>query len=81
MDVQNPALIRTLLLGLANECPRGDSCSNCHLLEKRRLPYADKKEWIRSLQDDELCAIYAEHCRCIDDGRSEDGDAQVFASV
>ncbi len=65
MNVENPALIRTLLLGLTSECPRGDDCSSCPLLEKRKFSYPQKKDWIRSLGDDDLKAIYAEHCSCL----------------
>lgn len=70
METSNPALIRTLLIGLTMECPRGDKCDGCQLLEKRQLPYTDKKAWVRSLADEQLVAIYDEHCRCLEGERA-----------
>jgi len=54
MNVGNPALIRTLLLGLVSEYQRGDDCNSCPLSEKSKFSYPQKKDWIRSLGDDDL---------------------------
>ena len=65
LPVENPALARTLLAGIASECPRRQASPTCHLVAIRKLPYVEKKSWLKSLDNAALMRIYSEHCRCL----------------
>ena len=65
-SVENPALVRTILAGLTSDCPRSRKGPSCPLMEARKLPYAEKMAWLKSLHEKQLTQIYAEHCRCLE---------------
>lgn len=63
---KSPEFVRTMLTGLTIECPRADDSVDCPLFEMRKLSFAEKFEWIKSLPDYELLKVYAAHCECLE---------------
>jgi len=59
-----PKTIKTILVGLSDECPQGGNPEFCPLHELRKKSFSVKSAWIKSLSDVELIEIYTNHLEC-----------------
>jgi len=58
--------LKTAVIGLSIACPFDQSNpEGCPLCSIRKKPVKERLEWVKSLSDEELAAIYRYHGTCI----------------
>ena len=55
---------RIILYGLLDGCPFTHEDDGCPIKEQRKLPDEQKRNWARSLPEEEVTSIVAQHEAC-----------------
>jgi hypothetical protein len=61
---RNPEFLRTMLVGLAMDCPLDKDLCQCSLRFERVLSFDEKVDWARSLTNKEIVNLYSIHRQC-----------------
>lgn len=61
---KDPEFLRTMLVGLAMDCPLEKDLYQCSLRFKRVLSFDEKVDWARSLTNEEIMNLYSTHRQC-----------------
>ncbi len=67
VGIKSPEFARIMLAALAVECPSGSNQEGCPLFRIRSLPHQKRDEWVQSLSEAEISALYAVHFKCLKD--------------
>ena len=63
--IRDIADLKTVLFGLAVECPMGNNPSDCQIHHIRLLPMQERYEWVEKLSNEQCVEYYEYHKKCL----------------
>ncbi|PLX87313.1 MAG: hypothetical protein C0618_06740 [Desulfuromonas sp.] len=59
-----PLFVKSMLLGLMNQCPSGGNPHDCQFHSIRKATYVEQRDWLNSTSHDKRIKMYEDHLAC-----------------